>query len=109
MNTEKRFVDEARQISAQRMEKVLGALAKLNYRDFGKVRHPIGYPGCRKVIRGKKVLFVAPAVEDYRCVTIWDMQNCICIINTVTMKVVANTETGEFVDTNQTLTDVLDK
>ena len=110
MSTQELNIDEVRRISADRMPKVLAALADLGWKDAGEAEHPIRYPWCHRVVRGEDELFVAPAVEDYKCVTVWDEETCICVVNSVTMRVTKSVETRprlwEFVDTDQTLADV---
>ncbi|MEA3485081.1 MAG: hypothetical protein U9R03_00035 [Candidatus Aerophobetes bacterium] len=94
-------------ISEQRMPKILAALANLGWEDAGEAEHPIKYPGCHKVIRGNRELFVAPAVEDYRCITIWGdrERGCICVVNTETMHLVDLAKT-QVTDLDKTLADV---
>lgn len=110
MSTQELNIKEVRRISADRMPKVLAALAELGWEDTGKEDHPIHYPGCHKVVRDDQALFVAPAVEDYKCVTVWNAKTGVCIMNSVTMRVARSAQTEprlwEFVDTDKTLADV---
>ena len=110
MSTQELNVDQVREIDADRLPKVLAALAELGWKYAGEAEHPIRYPWCHKVVRGEDELFVAPAVEDYKCVTVWNAETGVCIINSVTMRAAKSVETKprlwEFVDTDQTLADV---
>jgi len=108
---------EARRITAGRMPGVLAALADLGWKDTGEHRHPIGYPGNHRVVRGDEQMDVWPAVEDYRVVGIarhlspteYEM---ICSVNGATLRVVESVETKlnfwDFVDTDKDLADVLE-
>lgn len=72
----------------ERMNKVTIALKRDGWKDLGKVEHPIKYPDCQQFKKCDKKIFVAPAVENYRCVTVWSLDNCLCVVNTLSMKVV---------------------
>jgi len=99
------------EIQQNRMSVITSALSELGWEDRGETEHPIKYSGCHKFT--KKLagqadlgLFVAPAVEDYRCVTFWDREKCLAVVNTLTMMVV-DSKSEDYNDTEQSLHDFL--
>lgn len=71
----------------KRMEKILKALKGFGWEDKGNATHPINYPNCRQIKRGDNTLYVAPAVENAKDVTIYDAKKLCAIIDTTAVVV----------------------
>ena len=99
-------MEDKKQTQEDRMKKINEAFRSDGFKDKGEAEHPRKYPSCRKFAKGDKFFFVAPAVEDYRCVTIWNEHKCLVVVNTMTMKLV-NTNDKDYRDTNRAIEDFL--
>lgn len=97
------YPEDKTEIKNLRMSRILEKLTELGWEKTGEGKHPIDYPNACQVKKdGKKVLYIAPALEDYRCITIWDERKRLAIVNTITMMLI-NSEKDRWPDTDMSV------